>query len=56
MAIAQRKGVLKALTIKMWFFDFLDVVKLILSYWVTSYKLFKSAQLTLNYRAVANDF
>jgi len=33
-------------------------VKPILGHWVTSYKLLKAitAQLTLNYRAVANDF
>jgi hypothetical protein len=56
--MAQRKGVPKALTTKTWFYDFLDAVKPILSNWVTSYKLSisKSAQLTLNYRAVANDF
>ncbi|KAK0631526.1 hypothetical protein B0T14DRAFT_597161 [Immersiella caudata] len=56
IAMAQRKGVPEALTTKTWFSDFLDAVKPILSHWVTSYKLIKSAQLTLNYRAVANDF
>jgi len=55
MAIAQRKGVPKALTTKTWLYDFLDAVKPILGHWVTSYKLAKP-QLTLNYRAVANDF
>lgn len=57
MATAQRRGVPEALTTKTWLSDFLDAVKPILGHWVTSYKLSpKSAQLTLNYRAVANDF
>ena len=41
--MAQRKGVPKALSIKTWFFDFLDVVKPILGNWVTSYKLSRTA-------------
>ncbi|KAK4207967.1 hypothetical protein QBC37DRAFT_85266 [Rhypophila decipiens] len=58
IAMAQRKGVPEALTTKTWLYDFLDAVKPVLGHWVTSYKLSipKSAQLTLNYRAVANDF
>ena len=56
MATAQRKRVPEALNTKSWFYDFLDAVKPILGNWVTSYKLTKEAQLTLTYRAVANDF
>lgn len=56
IATARRKGVPEALNTKTWLYDFLDAVKPILSHWVTSYKLSKSAQLTLTYRAVANDF
>jgi len=56
VATAQRKGVPEALTTETWLYDFLDAVKPILGHWVTSYKLSKSAQLTLDYRAVANDF
>ncbi|KAK0713453.1 hypothetical protein B0T26DRAFT_651675 [Lasiosphaeria miniovina] len=56
IAMAQRKGVPEALSTKTWLFDFLDAVKPTLGHWVTSYKLAKSAELTLNYRAVANDF
>jgi len=56
--MAQRKGVPEALTTKTWFHDFLDAVKPILGNWATSYKLSKAttARLTLNYRAVPNDF
>ena len=53
--MAQRKRVPKALNVKSWLHDFLDAVKLILSYWVISYKLLK-AQLTLTYRVVTYDF
>jgi len=56
MATAQRKGVPEALNAKSWLYDFLDAVKPILGHWVTSYKLLKTAELTQNYRAVANDF
>jgi len=56
MATAQRHRVPDALTAKSWLVDFLDAVKPILGHWVTSYKLSNSAQLTLDYRAVANDF